>query len=41
LHRENAFRKIRKVDWTVVNQRILMEFAAINTTGPEISFKMV
>ena len=41
MHRENAFRKIRKVDWTVVNQRILMEFAAINPTGPEVSFKMV
>ena len=29
-------RKIRIVDWTVVNQRILMELAAINPTAPEV-----
>jgi hypothetical protein len=28
-------RKIRIVDWTMVNQRILMELAAINPTAPE------
>jgi len=32
---KNAFKKFRIVDWTVVNQRILMELAAINPTAPE------
>jgi hypothetical protein len=32
---KNALRKIRIVDWTVVNERILMELAPINPTAPE------
>ena len=32
---KNAFKKNRIVDWIVVNQRILMEIAAINPAVPE------